>query len=83
MNSKGNMNLLYSFVIGFIVVGMLSAMALQVLGETQADMTVLSAEANATGEVIDGLGNLTEKFPLIATIIGFVVIIGYFAYVKA
>ena len=80
---KGNMNFLYTFVIGFIVVGMLSAMALQVLGETKDDMTGNSSEYNATAEVVDGMTNLTEKFPLIATIIGFVVIIGYFAYVKA
>jgi len=66
-----------------VVVGLVLAFGLQITGDIQDDMTADSAEYNATADTIDGVGKLSEKLPLIATVVVAVIIIGilvtYFA----
>jgi hypothetical protein len=66
-----------------VVVGLVLAFGLQITGDIQDDMTASSAEYNATADTIDGVGKLSEKLPLIATVVVAVIIIGilvtYFA----
>jgi len=59
-----------------VVVGLVLAFGLEILGDVQADMTSNSAEYNATGDAITGVGKLPEKLPLIATVLVAVIIIG-------
>lgn len=66
-----------------VVVGLVLAFGLQITGDIQDDMTPSSAEYNATGDTIEGVAKLSEKLPLIATVVVAVIIIGilvtYFA----
>lgn len=66
-----------------VVVGLVLAFGLQITGDIQDDMTASSAEYNATADTIEGVGKLSEKLPLIATVVVAVIIIGilvtYFA----
>ena len=66
-----------------VVVGLVLAFGLQITGDIQDDMTADSAEYNATADTIEGVGKLSEKLPLIATVVVAVIIIGilvtYFA----
>jgi uncharacterized membrane protein YphA (DoxX/SURF4 family) len=66
--------------LGLVVAGILIAFGLQILGDVQGDMTASSAEYNATGKAIEGVGNLAEKLPLIATIVVAVLIIGLLVF---
>lgn len=59
-----------------VVVGIVLAFGLQVLGDVKSDMTANSAEFNATGKAIEGVGKLPDKLPLIATVVVAVIIIG-------
>lgn len=59
-----------------VVTGIGVAYGLQILGDIKADMTVDSAEANATGDAITGVAKIPEKLPTIATVVVASVIIG-------
>lgn len=70
-----NVNMIGGVALALVVAGILIAFGLQILGDVKGDMTASSAEANATQEAIDGVSNLAEKLPLIATIVVAVLII--------
>ena len=58
-----------------VILGIGIAVGLQVVGETQDEMTVDSAEYNATGETISAIAKIPEKLGLIVTVILAVVIL--------
>ena len=60
----------------FVVLGIGLAYGLNVMGDVQTDMTTGSAEYNATGYAITGVGKIPEKLPLIATVVVAAIIIG-------
>jgi len=64
-----NMNLLIPIVASFIVAGLFIAFGSQIIGDVQDDMTAASAEYNATQDTLDGVGNMSEKFPTLGTVI--------------
>lgn len=71
-----DVSMIGAVALGLVVAGILVAFGLQILGDVKGDMTANSAEANATQDAIDGVGNLASKIPLIATIVVAVLIIG-------
>lgn len=76
MKGQAGIGLLQTIVVGLAVVGLVAAFALQILGSVQATMTAASAEANATGDVITGISNMTGQFGNIGLIGAAVVVIG-------
>ena len=71
-----NLNDLATVGLVLIVSGVVIAFGLQVTGDIQDDMTASSAEANATGKVIEGVEELSNKFPTIGLVVAAVIIIG-------
>jgi len=65
-------NALAGVAITVVVVAMVSVLGLQLLGDTQDDLTADSAEYNATADAIEGVGKIPDKLPLI---IGAVVLV--------
>lgn len=67
MNKKGQfgINALAGVAITIVVVAMVSVLGLQLLGDTQGDLTSGSAEYNATADAIEGVGKIPDKLPLI------------------
>ena len=58
-----------------VILGIGIAVGLQVVGETQDEMTINSSEYNATGETISAIAKIPEKLGLIVTVILAVVIL--------
>jgi len=69
------LNALPGIAIAFVVAAVVFAVGLLITGDVGDDMTPLSVEANATEDAIEGMSNVTGKFPLFGTIIGAVVVI--------
>jgi len=67
---------LLSIGLVFVVTGITLAFGLDITSDVQADMTVNSAEYNATANTILGVSNLTAKLPTLATVVIAAVIIG-------
>ena len=67
MNKKGQfgINALAGVAITIVVVAMVSVLGLQLLGDTQDDLTSGSAEYNATTDAIEGVAKIPDKLPLI------------------
>ena len=59
-----------------VVTGIGIAYGLNVMGDVRDDMTVGSAEYNATQDGINGVAKLPEKMPLIVNVIVAAIIIG-------
>ena len=59
-----------------VVAGVGIGFGLQVLGDVQADMTALSAEANATGDTITAVAKFSSKLGIIVTVIVAAILIG-------
>lgn len=59
-----------------VVAGIGVAFGLNVLSDTQADLTANSAAANATADTITGVAKFADKFGLIATVIVAAIVIG-------
>jgi len=59
-----------------VVAGIGLAYGLSVLGDVKSDMTVDTAEYNATGETIDAVGKFPDKLGLIVTVIVAALLIG-------
>lgn len=57
-----------------LVIGL--AYGLEVVGDVQADMTVNSAEYNATADGITALAKIPAKLPMVVTIVIAAVVIG-------
>lgn len=65
-----------TIAIVFVVAGIVIAFGLSVLADIKGDFVANSTEANATGEAIDGVSNMAEKLPLLATVVIAAIIIG-------
>lgn len=76
-NKKGvNLNALSGIAITLVVAGIVIALGLNIMGETQDEFTANTAEYNATGDAIDGVAKLSSKLPLIGLVVAAVVVIG-------
>lgn len=70
------MEALLGFGLTIVLLGIVYAVGLQILGETQDDMTVDSAEYNATQETIEAVAKVPEKLGLIVTVVVAAILIG-------
>lgn len=79
-------NLLVGAVVAFVVVGILSAIGLDIMTNIQSGFTSGSAAYNATDEAINGVLKLTDYFPTIgiaiaaAVVIGVIMMFAYYAF---
>jgi len=69
------LNALPGIAIAFVIAAVVFAVGLLITGDVGDDMTANSAEANATDDAIEGMSNVTEKFPLFGTIVAAVIVI--------
>ena len=76
MEHKFDIKDMLPIAITLVVVGIVIAFGLQVTGDVQDDMTVDSAEYNATGDAVTAVAKIPEKLGLIVTVIIAAVIIG-------
>ena len=60
----------------FVVLGIGLTYGLSVMTDVQTDFTENTTEYNATDLAIEGVGNIPEKLPLIATVVVAAIIIG-------
>ena len=74
-NKKGNFDLLQGAFISFVIIGVVAVVGLQVMGDVQNDLVAGSSEYNASANAIDGMSTLAGKLPIIATVIGLVVLL--------
>lgn len=76
-------NLLVGAVLAFVVVGIMSAIGLDIMSNVQSGFTVNSAAYNATDDAISGITKLTDYFPTIGIAVAASIVIGVvmlFAY---
>jgi len=71
----GIMDALPSIAIAFVLAAVVFAVGMLITSETGEEMDANSAEYNATQDAIEGMGNVTGKFPLFGVVIGAVVVI--------
>ena len=69
-------NDLLAISLTLVVAGIGIAYGLEVMADVASDMTVGSAERNATDAAIEGVAKIPEKFPTIATVLVASIIIG-------
>jgi hypothetical protein len=85
LNKRGNVDMAISWVYGLVVIGFLVGAGLLALGTFRDSMTALSAEANATGNVIGAIGNFATQLGTVGTMIGIALLIavvfGALAYI--
>ena len=74
-NKKGNFDLLQGAFISFVIIGVVAVVGLQVMGDVRGDLVADTAEYNASGFAIEGMATLAGKLPIIATVIGLVVLL--------
>lgn len=72
----GGLSMLVPAVILIAVAGIVAALALEMTGDIQDDMTAASAEYNATGDAITGLAEIPSKLPTIGLAVAIVVVLG-------
>lgn len=77
MNNKGQFSLLQGAVLSFVVIGILGAVGADILSDVQADQTAGTVAFNATANALEGNSDLMAKLPLIATVVGAVVILAF------
>jgi len=83
MLKKGQaMNGLQGFIMTVVIVGVVLGIGLIVLGEFQDGMTADSAEYNATGSIIEKLGNVPTWIGIIITVSLAFIVLGYFYFRK-
>lgn len=85
MNLKaqaGGMAFLATFAIGFIIAGIYLTLGADITNEFQGEYTANSAPYNITSEVQTGNLSLAERLPLIALVVGIVIVIGYLTMVR-
>lgn len=63
------MDILLSFGMTIVLLGIVYAVGLQILGESQDEMTLNSAEYNATGDTITAVAKVPTKLGLIVTVV--------------
>lgn len=79
MKKKGQafgLGSLLSVVLIFVVAGLLAVFSLDILEDTQADMTANGAAYNATGDTIDGVAKIPAKMPTLGNVVIAAIIIG-------
>lgn len=78
MKKKGQafgLGALANVAIIIVVVAMVSVLGLQLLSDTQDDLTANSAEYNATADAITGVSKIPDKLPLIVGAVVLVIVI--------
>ena len=78
-NKKGQafgLGTLLSVVLIFVVAGLLSVFSLDILEDTQTDMTTNGAAYNATTHVIEGVAKVPSKMPTLGNVVIAAIIIG-------
>lgn len=88
-NKKGQMGalgVLPTVAITFVVAAIVLALGLSILSDTKGEFTASSLEANATEAGMEGLAKISDKLPLIGTVVAAVIVIalivGAFAFRK-
>ena len=75
-----------SVAIILVVIAIVMAVGQQLLGDTAAGFTANTYEKNATISMQAGLDKISQKFPLIGTVVVLVIVIallfGVFAYIQ-
>lgn len=61
--------------VAFVVVGIVLAFGLNIMADIKTDFTANSLEANATTSAQEGISKITEKLPLVGTVVVAVLII--------
>ena len=78
-NKKGQvgnvLNALPGIAIAFVIAAVVFAVGLLITSDVGDDMTADSAAANATEDAVEGMSNVTAKFPLFGTIVAAVIVI--------
>ena len=74
--SRFGLESLQGIIITFVIIAIIAVVGLQILADQKSDLTAGTAEYNATVEEIDGVSQVPEKLPMLATVIIGVVIIG-------
>lgn len=74
-SKKGSFSLMQGAALSFVVVGILLVVGLQIMGDVQDDFVAGTAEYNASASAITGISDLAGKLPLIATVVGAVVVL--------
>ena len=71
-----NLDALIGVVIALVIVGMVSVIGLEVMEDSQDDLTANSAAYNASADAIEGIAKVPSKLPMIVTAIVGALIIG-------
>ena len=71
-----NINVLSGVAVTLVVVGIVIALGLNIMTDTQEEFDENSEAWNATGEAIEGTAKLSSYLPLIGLVVASVVIIG-------
>lgn len=85
MNLKaqaGGMAFLATFAIGFIIAGIYLTLGADIVNDFQADYEADTAAYNITADVQTGVLSLSERLPLIATVLGIVIVIGFLSLIR-
>ena len=82
ISRKGNMNLMTTSILSFVVAIIIAVVGLNILVNLQASQTADSAAYNATTTGISSISDLLTWFPIIAIVIAAVVVLGYVAFLK-
>ena len=64
-----NLDVLGGVALTLVVTGLIVAYGLQIMGDQQSDMTVGSAEANATGDFITGIAKIPAKVGTLVSVL--------------
>lgn len=67
---------LLTVVIIFVIAGLLAVFSLDILEDTQDDMTEDGAAYNASSEAISGIAKIPEKLPTLGNVVIAAIIIG-------
>ena len=67
---------LLTVVIIFVIAGLLAVFSLDILEDTQDDMTTNGAAYNASNDAIDGVAKIPDKMPTLGNVVIAAIIIG-------
>jgi len=65
-----------ALIITLVVIGIVASLGLTVLGDLEDTQTANSAEANATGDAIEGISSFTDLMPVIGIVVAIVIVLG-------
>ena len=67
---------LLTVVLVFVIAGLLAVFSLDILEDTQDDLTDYGAAYNATSDAIDGVAKIPDKMPTLGNVVIAAIIIG-------